>query len=149
MSPVMFRVPGQWEDCVWYAMNRHAIEFSSLRVRDQRESSKQCGVSLFRLANVLDSPRGGRGGATTQIAPIPTPRASLSVSSSSEELQWPAGNIEKIIQSQWAPWPGYSVDPMLWSVVVESDGAGAIDKAAARPADRQVLYMRGHPIPSY
>jgi hypothetical protein len=25
------------------------------------------------------------------------------------------GDIEKIIRSQWTPWPGYSVDPTRWS----------------------------------
>ena len=90
----------------------------------------------FTLANVLDNPRGGRGAPTTPIlfAP-PTPRSLLEV------LQWPAGDIEKIMRSQWTPWPGYAVDPTLWSVIVESNGPG-VDHAKAIPADRPVLYTR-------
>ena len=93
----------------------------------------------FRLANILDTPRGGLGNTATPIGVHPTPRGPLQV------LQWPSGDIDKIIHSQWTPWPGYSVDPTKWSVIVESDGPTR-DVAKAQPTDRPVLYMRGHPI---
>ena len=91
--------------------------------------------------NVLDAPRGGVNSHTAPILPTPTPRGALEV------LQWPAGDIEKIIQSQWTPWPGYRVDPTMWSVVVESDGP-SVDRAKAVATDRPVVYQRGHPLRS-
>ena len=52
---------------------------------------------------------------------------------------WTDAVTKEIIQSEWAPWPGYNVDPRTWSLLYEGDGPTT--GSSMRPLDRPVAYL--------
>ena len=56
---------------------------------------------------------------------------------------WPRQDLDRIIASIWAPWPGYYVDPMTWTMIIEADGPGSVVRRSDH-LDRPIMSMRGY-----
>ena len=53
---------------------------------------------------------------------------------------WTDDVADAIVESMWAPWPGYAVDPRNWSLLLDADGPENV-KVSMRPLDRPVAYL--------
>ena len=95
-------------------------------------------TSPYRLVNLNNGGRGNEGQPITPIPPnlFPLNKTKLLV------YPWPEQLLEPIIQSMWAPWPGYRVPSSLWRSVLEADGPGKPEHIT-RPHEQPVVDARG------
>ena len=56
---------------------------------------------------------------------------------------WPPQDVPLIIKSMWAPWPGYSVSPSRWRLLLEADGVSTVVHTT-KPHELPVVDMRGY-----
>eukprot|EP00928_Gymnodinium_smaydae_P011500 TRINITY_DN14234_c0_g1_i3.p1 TRINITY_DN14234_c0_g1~~TRINITY_DN14234_c0_g1_i3.p1 ORF type:complete len:932 (+),score=66.71 TRINITY_DN14234_c0_g1_i3:409-2796(+) len=92
--------------------------------------------SNFSLFNLVETGRAGIG-KHCQASPItPFPLTPKSIGN----YDFSKSDIHAIIKSEWAPWPGYYVNPRCWNLLVEADGPKQI-KLKMRPLDRPIAYI--------
>jgi len=95
-------------------------------------------TTKYRFVNMI---QGGRGGNGTYIHPItPLPNATAMRKG---DMGWSSEDIDAIVASVWAPWPGYSVAKELWVQHIECDGPGNCTHTA--PFEKPIMLARGHP----
>lgn len=92
----------------------------------------------FKLINICDTGRGNEGNPIKPIGHFPLTKDVVSF------YDWPEAEVAKVIQSMWAPWPGYAVPPSKWHLLLETDGPAASGAAGSWSDvnDKPVLYMR-------
>lgn len=96
----------------------------------------------YRLCNLQDIGRGAVGSAVSVVNARDFPLTPAVLAS----YPWPNFEVQPIVDSMWAPWPGYSVPADQWSLVSEVDGPSAHGDRSSQPLDRPILYMRGWPF---
>merc|ERR1712217_826270 len=94
---------------------------------------RSSNVSFFNLVET------GRGGVCNHCGPRPITPFPLTPTILGQ-YDWPESDIDAIVHSYWAPWPGYYVDPRTWSLLIEADGP-EYTKMKMRPMDRPVAYI--------
>jgi hypothetical protein len=94
---------------------------------------------LYKLVSLINNNRGVESGKQTihSIHSVPLTPKDL------DKHAWPAADIELIIQSMWAPWPGYALPPSFWSVCGEMNGTLDHTAILSAPLDRPILWQRG------
>lgn len=92
----------------------------------------------YKMVNLINGDRGGMSEPISQIHPIPLTPKLLS------QFAWPQSDISLMIQSEWSPWPGWRIPPVLWSVVGEMNGTMDPHAILSTPMDRPVLFQRGY-----
>jgi hypothetical protein len=92
----------------------------------------------YRIVNLNNGGRGNEGQPITPIPPnlFPLNKTNLRV------YPWPEQLLGPIIESMWAPWPGYKVPSSMWRSVLEADGPQKTVHMT-RPHEQPVLDARG------
>jgi hypothetical protein len=96
----------------------------------------------YKLVSLINNDRGVESGKQSihAIHPVPLTPAMLNQS----RVSWPAADVPMIIESMWAPWPGFALPPSLWAVVGEMDGTLDANALLSAPLDRPILWQRGY-----
>lgn len=90
----------------------------------------------YKFINLCDTGRGNEGKPIEPIARFPLTKDVVSI------YDWPQDEIPKVIESMWAPWPGYAVPPSKWHCLLEADGPVGSEKGWSDVNDKPVLYAR-------
>ena len=106
----------------------------------------------YSLWNLINTGRGGlcavAGCDPKPITPCPLSAAGVRCAGTFDaktstckgpSYDWTAQVTTQIMQSEWAPWPGYNVDPRTWSLLYAGDGVSKGE--SMQPLDRPVAYL--------
>ena len=98
----------------------------------------------FRFVSTLNMGRGGAGHGRPSVRPIHPLLNSSQVRASG--LPWSSEQVDEIVRTVWAPWPGYYVSKELWVQHSECDGLANCHNAS-RPFEKPIMVARGHYSP--